>query len=134
VETTVSYLGGVRFEASARGHRLFCDQPADNGGEDTGMAPPEFLLVSLGTCAAFYAVQYLRTRSLPAEGATVRVVAEKAMGPARLSSFRIEIGIPGLIDEKHRAGVLRAAKACLVHNTLLQTPSVEIELAAAAAV
>ena len=39
------------------------------------MAPPEFLLASLGTCADFYAAQYLRARSLPAEGLTVKVVA-----------------------------------------------------------
>jgi putative redox protein len=130
METTVAYLGGVRFEASARGHKVICDQPPDNGGADTGMSPPEFLLVSLGTCAAFYAVQYLRARSLPCEGVTVQVVAEKAMGPARLASFGIEIHVPGLTDERHREGVLRAAKSCLIHNTLLQAPSVEIHLTA----
>jgi uncharacterized OsmC-like protein len=45
----------VWFEASARGHRVVCDQPPDNGGSDRGMTPPEYLLVSLGTCAGFYA-------------------------------------------------------------------------------
>jgi putative redox protein len=134
METTVKYTGGVQFEASARGHNVICDQPADNGGADTGMSPPEFLLVSLGTCAAFYAVQYLRTRSLPAEGVTVRVVADKASGPARLASFHIDIDVPGLEDERHREGVLRAARACLIHNTLLHAPTVEIGLTAVPAV
>ena len=134
METTVKYTGGVQFEASARGHKVICDQPADNGGADTGMSPPEFLLVSLGTCAAFYAVQYLRTRSLPAEGVTVRVVADKASAPARLASFHIDIDVPGLQDERHREGVLRAARACLIHNTLLHAPTVEIGLTAVPAV
>lgn len=89
------------------------------------MTPPEFLLTSLGTCAAFYAVEYLRARSLAAEGLTVRVTAEKASGPARVDSFRIEINVPGLADERHREGVLRAAKACLIHNTLLHPPTIE---------
>ena len=133
IETVVEYLGGARFEASARGHKVICDQPANNGGADAGMSPPEFLLVSLGTCAAFYAVQYLSARSLLAEGVRVRVAADRALGPARLGSFRIEISVPGLADEKHREGVLRAAKACLVHNTLVHAPSIEISLAAAAA-
>jgi putative redox protein len=125
METTVHYLDGVRFEAVSRGHSVVCDQPKEGSGSDAGMTPPEFLLTSLGTCAAFYAVQYLRTRSLPADGLTVRVTAEKAAGPARIAAFRIEVNVPGLADEKHREGVLRAAKACLIHNTLLHPPQIE---------
>ncbi len=133
LETTVEYLGGVKFEAAARGHRVVCDQPLDNKGTDAGMSPPEFLLTSLGTCAAFYAAEYLRARSLDATGLRVRVTAEKASGPARLASFEIEITVPTLSDEKHREGVLRAAKSCLIHNTLMHAPAIEITLKPAAA-
>lgn len=128
METIVSYRGGVQFEVDARGHKVICDQPLDNGGENAGMAPPEFLLASLGTCAAFYAAQYLRTRQLPADGLEVRVTATKELGPARLAAFRIEIHVPGLDDEKHQAGVMRAAKSCLIHNTLLHPPQIEMTL------
>ncbi|MGO9095476.1 MAG: OsmC family protein [Bryobacteraceae bacterium] len=128
METIVNYSGGAEFEVQARGHRVVCDQPAENGGGDAGMTPPEFLLASLGACAAFYAAQYLRARSLPTEGLQVRVSAGKAAGPARLAAFRIEIRVPGLAEEKHQAGVLRAAKSCLIHNTLLQPPAIETTL------
>ena len=125
MEATAEFRGGVKFEIEARGHRVMCDQPAGNGGTDEGMTPPEFLLASLASCAAFYAAQYLRTRQLPADDLKVRVSAEKAQQPARLGSFRIEITQPGL-DERNAAGVLRAAKACLIHNTLLAHPEIEI--------
>lgn len=125
MELTAAFLGGVKFEVQARGHRVICDQPADNGGSDAGMTPPEFLLASLATCAGYYAVQYLKTRQLPAEDLKVKVSAEKAPQPARLGSFRIEVTAPGL-DERHQAGVLRAVKACLIHNTLLGQPSVDV--------
>jgi len=131
MEAIISYLDGVRFEAESRGHRVICDQPSGNGGADAGMSPPEFLLTSLGTCAAFYALQYLKTRSLPTDGLKVRVVAEKAVQPVRLGSFRIEVAVPEL-DLHHREGVLRAVKACLVHNTLLAPPSIETVLTSAA--
>jgi uncharacterized OsmC-like protein len=124
MELTVKYLGNVKFEASARGHRVISDQPADNGGADEGMTPPEFLLTSLGTCAAFYAAQYLKARNLPAEGLEVQVVAEKLKQPARLGQFRLEIVVPDL-DPRHEEGVLRAVKACLIHNTLLNAPAIE---------
>jgi uncharacterized OsmC-like protein len=54
----------------------------------------------------------------------VRVSAEKAKLPARLGQFRIEVTVPGL-DPEHQAGVLRAVKACLIHNTLLHAPAIE---------
>ena len=127
MEVIVHHLDGVRFEAAARGHRVICDQPAGNHGADTGMTPPEFMLASLGTCAGYYAAEYLRTRGLPTEGLEVRVTAEKATGPARLAAFRVEVTVPDL-DPRHEAGILRAVKACLIHNTLLHAPAIEIAL------
>ena len=67
MEVLAQYLADSKFEVAARGHRVICDQPLDNGGSDKGMSPPEFLLASLATCAAYYAAQYLKTRQLAAE-------------------------------------------------------------------
>lgn len=127
LEVTTEYLGNKKFAISARGHRVLCDQPFDNQGEDTGMTPPEFMLAALGSCAGYYAAEYLNSRGLPSKDLAIRVVAEKARQPARLGSFRIEIHAPGL-DDQAREGVLRAVKACLIHNTLLNPPKIEIEL------
>jgi uncharacterized OsmC-like protein len=120
-------LGEVTFEAVARGHRVSCDQPAINGGSDSGMTPPEFLLVSLGTCAGYYAAQYLKVRLLPADGLRFKATAEKATQPARLASFQIEVTAPEQ-DPQHQAGIPRAVKACLIHSTLLNVPAIDIVL------
>ena len=125
MEVKVQHLGDVKFEASARGHRVICDQPPANGGSDDGMTPPEFLLASLGTCAGFYAAQYLKLHQLSAAGLEVTVSAEKAKAPARLGQFRIAVMAPGLTEQDEQ-GVLRAVKACLIHNTLLHSPSIEV--------
>jgi putative redox protein len=125
MEVTADYLGDSRFELTARGHHVISDQPSANGGSDTGMTPPEFLLASLASCTAYYAAQYLNVRKLPAAALRVRVSAEKAQQPARLASFRVVIDAPGL-DERHQAGILRAARACLIHNTLLGQPQIEV--------
>ena len=124
MEVVIEHLGNVKFAAETRGHRVICDQPPDNGGADEGMTPPELLLASLGTCAGFYAAQYLKARSLPSQGLRVKVTAEKALQPARLGSFRIEVIVPG-VEPKHEEGVLRAVRHCLIHNTLLQAPVIE---------
>jgi len=124
MEITVRHLGDAQFEADARGHRVVCDQPVDNGGYDEGMTPPEFLLVSLGTCAGYYVAQYLNAHSLQCPELAIKVVAEKAKDPARLASFRIEVLAPSL-DPRHEAGVQRAVHKCLIHNTLLNAPSID---------
>jgi uncharacterized OsmC-like protein len=131
MEVSVRYLGETKFEVAARGHRVICDQPIDNGGADEGMSPPEFLLASLAACAGYYAAQYLKARGIPTEDLSVRVTAEKAAPPARLASFKIEVTALGL-DERQQTGVLRAAKACLIHNTLLGQPSIGITVNAGA--
>lgn len=135
MEAVVNYINGAKFEVVARGHRVVCDQPQSNGGTDEGMTPPEFLLASLGTCAGFYAAQYLKARSLSTEGLSVKVVGEKAAQPARVGSFEIVVDAPGAgSDERHREGLTRAVKSCLVHNTLLHSPSIALKIRTGAAV
>lgn len=129
MEVTVEHLGAVQFEIKARQHTIPCDQPAENGGFDEGMTPPELLLASLVSCAGFYVAQYLRKFKLSNEGTRVRVTADKVKDPARIDNFRIEIETPIELTEQHRAGVERAVHHCLIHNTLLHPPQIKIEIA-----
>jgi len=75
-------------------------------------------------------VEYLHARSLSAAELGIRVSAAKGTDPARLASFRIEVNVPG-IDERHQQGLLRAVKTCLIHNTLITGPRLEVEVTAA---
>ncbi|MFY9660763.1 MAG: OsmC family protein [Terriglobales bacterium] len=129
MEVTVEHLGALQFEIKARQHAIVSDQPPENGGHDEGMTPPELLLASLGSCAGFYAAQYLRKHKLASEGTRVRVTADKRKDPARLDNFHIEIEAPAALTEQHRAGVENSVHHCLIHNTLLQPPSIVVEIA-----
>jgi len=130
MEVRITHLDQVKFAIHARSHTILCDQPTDNGGEDSGMTPPELLLASLGSCAAFYAVQYLKTRSLDDRGVEVTVTAEKLKQPSRIGNFRIEVVCPVSLSEDQKEGLMRSVHHCLVHNTLLTPPEVRIELIA----
>ncbi len=132
MEVFVEHLGAVQFEISARGHKIACDQPEDNGGFDEGMTPPELLLASLGSCAGFYAAQYLRKHKLAGQGTRVRVTAEKAKNPARMENFSIEVEVPLDFADEHRAGIEEAVKHCLIHNTLLNPPRISLQIKSAA--
>src|SRR5579872_5579042 len=126
LEVVTKHLGAVQFEINARGHRLYCDQPVENGGFDEGMTPPELMLASLGACAGYYAVDYLKRYKLPAEGISVRTTAEKVPGPPRLDHIHIELDCPALMEEQHQKGILDAVRKCLIHNTLLHMPNIQV--------
>jgi uncharacterized OsmC-like protein len=128
MEITVEHLGAVQFEIHARQHVIVCDQPESSGGFDEGMTPPELMLASLGSCAGYYASQYLRKQGLASEGTRVRVTAVKAADPVRLDDFKIEVSLPVLVEGKHRMGVEAAVQRCLIHNTLLHTPKITIAI------
>ncbi len=130
LKVTVSQVVGVKFAIQARSHSALCDQPAENGGEDVGMTPPEFLLASLGSCAAFYAAEYLRTRDLALAGVKVSVSAEKLKAPARLDNFRVSVVSPVSLTNDQREAMLRSVHHCLVHNTLLHPPQIAVEVEA----
>ena len=128
MEVKVEHLGGMQFEITARQHRIACDQPVENGGFDEAMTPPELLLASLGSCAGFYAAQYLRKHKLATEGTIVRVSAEKAANPARLNRFRIHVELPSGVGDEHISGIEESVRHCLIHNTLLNPPSISLDV------
>ncbi len=128
MEILVEHLGGVQFEIKARQHTIACDQPPENGGYDEGMTPPELLLASLGSCAGFYAVMYLKKHKLSTRGTRVHVSAEKAKAPARMEDFRITIDVPVDFTEEQKKGIEDAVHHCLIHNTLLNPPKISLEV------
>jgi putative redox protein len=106
--------------------------PPENGGYNEGMTPPELLLASLGSCAGFYAVMYLKKHKLSAEGTRVHVSAEKAKAPARMEDFRITVDVLAEFTEEHKKGIEEAIHHCLIHNTLLSPPKISLEVKSAA--
>lgn len=128
MEITVEQVAGACFSIESHGRRIICDQPLEKGGTGLGLSPPELLLASLGSCAAWCAHQYLQVRHLPVTGLIVQVAAEPAISPARLDHFRIAITLPHLADEQHIEGLKSSVERCLIHYTLLHPPSIRLSV------
>ena len=127
MEVRVKQTEGVRFSVKSRTHELVSDQPIENGGQDTGMTPPELLLGALGSCAAYYAVEYLRTRKLAETGVKVSVTADKLKQPPRLGNFVVTVSCPVSLSDAHNEGLLRAVHHCLIHNSLASPGKILVE-------
>jgi len=128
MEITVQQVTGACFSIESHGRRIICDQPLENGGTGLGLSPPELLLASLGSCAAWCAYQYLQAKHLPATGLIVQVTAERATSPARLDHFGIAVTLPHLADEQHIQGLASSVERCLIHYTLLHPPSIQLSV------
>ena len=130
MEVNIRYQGRSKFLATARHHTILTDQPAENGGDDAGMTPPEWFLASLGSCIGFYAAKYLQARNQDATGLSVDVSAQKLAHPIRLDNFEVHLTLPRPLDEDYYEGLESAAEACVVHNTLLHPPQITTEITA----
>ncbi len=128
MDVQINYKNGVQFSAICRGHEILGDQPLDNGGQDGGMTPPEWFLAALGSCVGFYALKYLEARKFDPSQLSIRVTADKVTEPARLDHILIQIN-PGLeLEARHLQGLVKAADACILHNTLTNPPIMTTEI------
>jgi putative redox protein len=129
MEVQVEHLGALQFEIKTRGHSIISDQPVADGGFDEGFTPPELLLASLGSCAGFYAANYLRKHKLASEGTRVRVTSDKVKDPlTRMTNFVIAVEAPVELTTEQQKGVEEAVEHCLVHNTLLKKPAISLKV------
>ncbi|MDQ0958140.1 putative redox protein [Streptomyces sp. B4I13] len=125
----VTHVDGDAYAVEVRGHTLLVDQPEDAGGQDTAPTPTELFAASLATCVAFYAGRYLARHGLDRAGLKVRTEFTMATDrPARVASVHVTLAPPPGLPDRRRAALLAVASHCTVHNTLHQSPEIDIDL------
>ncbi len=127
MEVRIRHRSGKELEASARFHRLLCDRPLAEGGDDCGMTPSELMLSALGCCTMFSVRAYLQARYLTLDNVEVRVSATRGGRPARLTEIGIEVEAPGL-SIKRRDGLMRTLEACSLLQTFSHSPSPKVKI------
>jgi putative redox protein len=108
-------------------HHLLADEPAASGGDDTGLAPYDFLLAALGACTSMTMRLYAERKSLPLKRTTVRLrhakihaedCAECETKAGMLDQIERVIAIEGPLDAEQRNRLMEIADRCPVHRTL----------------
>jgi uncharacterized OsmC-like protein len=126
---TISQVKGKRFTVEIRSHRLESDMHREDGGEDGGMNPVELLVGALGACIGMMVKSYCDMHDLPSEGISIDAVPAIATNPTRLGNVAIDVTLPAGFPEDKREAVLKFAKHCPVHNTLLHPPEIDLDIA-----
>ena len=108
------------------GHRLRADEPAENGGGDTGPTPTEILLSALGACTSITLRMYAERKHWPVSAIHVDLsYAERSPGKTVIAR---KLRVDGDLDDEQRARLLQIANACPVHKILTGTIEIPTEL------
>ena len=127
-EIKVTFPGGMRVDAEYKGHIVKTDQPVHQGGEGTASSPFDLFLVSIATCAGFFALAFCKERDIPTEKAGVVMRMEKNPESKMIGKISIEIQLPAEFPERYKRAVIKAVDNCTVKAHLLKPPAIEIEL------
>src|SRR5882762_777963 len=107
--------GKLRQEIAVGRHHLVADEPVENGGEDSGPNPFDYLATALGACTALTLRMYAQHKKWPLENAEVTVALDKT---AEGVLFNRTIALIGPLDGAQRERLLKVAESCPVHKTL----------------
>ncbi|MBM3304659.1 MAG: osmotically inducible protein OsmC [Candidatus Aminicenantes bacterium] len=117
---------GLQIDVEYKGFVVKTDQPAREGGGGTAPSPFDLFLVSLASCAGFYALAFCRERKIPVEGLGVKMTTEKGEVSKMIDKITITVDLPADFPEKYKFALVKAIDHCTVKNHILRAPRFEI--------
>jgi len=128
-QLTLTHTEGMQLVTNVRGHEVKVDLPPKYHGNDTAPTPPEYFVISFGSCVGMYALMYLKNQGLPTEGLKVELEWEEVEGPSRIGKITANITLPDGIEPVQARNALKAAEQCKIHSTLEYKPEICISIA-----
>jgi putative redox protein len=117
MKATATRAGTYRQSIKIRDHGITVDEPADQGGDDTGPSPQELLAASLASCTAITMEMYAQRKGW--DVGDVEVVVDYA--PAERgcpTRFNLVLRFPDTLSDEMVERLRVIAAKCPVHRTL----------------
>lgn len=111
-------IAGLAHEVDLGGDReIVVDEPASEGGADTGPRPTQLLASSLAGCTAITIELYAERKGW--ELPTLEVAVDMQSDDARMPThFAVEVTLPDGLDEEQRRKLMVIAEKCPIHKLL----------------
>ncbi len=122
----ISFPAGVQVKANHNGFEIITDQPEKNGGGNNAPSPFDLFLVSLGTCAGFFALRFCQQRELATDDMSLSLTSEINPETKKLERVEITLNLPQDFPEKYRNAIVRATDQCTVKKALMEPPDIDV--------
>ena len=118
--------GAMRHQIRVGKHILTVDEPATNGGEDSGPTPHDLYDAALGACKALTMLWYAKRNGIDLQD--IHVGVERDASQEREGVYRLvtRIAIDGNLTDAQHARLIEVAGKCPVHKLMAQVRT-EIE-------
>ncbi len=129
LEVELSYLEDKKFEAksSKTGVRCIIDSYKE-GYTPQGLNSSELFLASIGGCIMYYAHSYLKNAGIKFSSLKIKVSGEWVKQPVlMLRDIKVGISTDAELRDRRQA-FLRFVHNCPVHNTIVNTKEIKIEM------
>ena len=123
MEMNVYFPGNLRVAADYKGFTVETDQPEAAGGDASAPSPFDLFLVSLGTCAGYYMLAFMRQRGIDPAGSGVTLSTEPDLEKHLTSRVTVQLRLPDGFPAKYEGAVVRAVEQCTVKRHLQDPPA-----------
>ncbi len=129
-KVTSYHKGDMLFETKVGNHIVASDVPGTPawGGKDRAPTPPDFFIVSLGSCIAAFVVQYCQNVGIDSQDMSVDVDYDKSDKPVYLKNIRVTVYLPHADVKDRIEAIRRVSEHCTVHETISQIDHIDIEV------
>ena len=128
MDLVVKFPGGKRVDAEYKGFTVITDQPVKDGGSGSAPAPFDFFLVSSGTCAGLYVLDFCQQRNIPTDGSALVLKTERDPDSKMIKKISIDINLPKDFPTKYSNAVKSAAELCPVKKHIVNAPAFDIKV------
>jgi uncharacterized OsmC-like protein len=119
-------VAGRRFAIRARGLEVIVDDTIEAGGPGDGFRPTELLLGALAACMAGTMTNFATDQDIPIRGISMELEDEVSKAPARIGRVHVTMTVDAEASDRQSASLERVASACKIHNTLQESPDIEL--------
>ena len=122
MEMKITFPGKAKVNAEYKGFTIKTDQAIWNGGDNSAPAPFDYFLVSIGTCAGIYVVNFLQQRKIPTDGLYMTLNTTKNREKRMLGEIIIDVYLPESFPEKYKKAIVNAVNLCAVKKHMHDPP------------
>src|SRR5660397_290719 len=126
MDMRVYFPGNRKVYADYKGFTIETDQPEQGGGDGTAPSPFDMFVVSIGTCAGIFAVDFMHQRDIPTDDAAIILRTERDPEKRLIGKITLELQLPEEFPAKYEEALIRAVDLCTVKRHLADPPDFDV--------